>query len=133
MIKLSKKIEEKVWKIDTADGKFSKIVRDRDKKCLRCGRIEYLQCSHFWSRQHWATRFDLDNCITLCYPCHYGNNTAEHPAWEYEQQGEYRDFMIKRLGIEKYNMLEQKHRQPKKKREAILEFMKTYETIRTNT
>ena len=118
-MKNPKKKLQKVWKLSTADSKFSAFIRNRDKECLRCSSKFYLQCSHFWSRNHFNTRFDPDNCITICYPCHYGSNKG----WEYDQAGEYRDFMIKRLGIKKFKQLENKHKQFKTKRNAIIEFM----------
>lgn len=105
----------RIWKASTADNKFSKFIRNRDKKCVRCGGIKNLQCSHFFSRVHWSTRYDRDNCITICYPCHYGNLNG----WEYDQAGEYQDFMIKKLGKNKFKALKEKHYQQITKREAI--------------
>lgn len=109
----------KVWKSSTADTKFSEFVRNRDKKCVRCGGKENLQCSHFWSRTHSSTRYDPENCDTLCYACHYGNSKG----WEYDQAGEYRDFKIRQLGESRYQALEEKHRQFKERRKAIIELM----------
>ena len=80
------KKKTKPWKTYRADAKFSEWIRERDKKCLRCGTTENLTCSHFWSRSKSALRYEPDNCIALCaWKCHiYG--------WEKEKQGEYRDF-----------------------------------------
>ncbi len=110
---------EKVWSLRIADRYFAQFIVERDGKCLRCKRTGRLECSHFWNRTHWATRYDPDNCISLCCPCHAGNSKG----WEYEQQGEYRDFMTERLGKEKYDLLEAKHREFKSKRETIKECM----------
>lgn len=117
-----KKKEKHIWTFKKADTKFSEYIRNRDGKCLRCGKTKFLQNSHFFSRIHYATRYDPDNCITLCYGCHYGNQKG----WEYDQAGEYRDFMIARLGVERYNKLVEKHKQFKTKRVALLEVMEFF-------
>ena len=52
------------------DALFSHFIRVRDAKCLRCSKVETLQCSHVMPRTWLATRWDPDNAITLCYACH---------------------------------------------------------------
>lgn len=86
-----------------ADDKFSKYVRLRDKKCLRCGRrgsgelgITGLQCSHFYGRRKQNTRFDLLNADTLCAGCH---------KWFTEHKNEYTDWKIEQLGVKEYDLL----------------------------
>jgi len=97
---LSKKTT--IWSTKKADIEFSKWIRKRDGKCMRCGTINNLTCSHFWVRQHSATRYDPDNCVAVCWmPCHKYH-------WEKEKQGDYRTFMLKRLGEKKYSELEKK-------------------------
>lgn len=82
-----------------ADQEFSKFIRERDGKCMRCGRNNYLTCSHFWGRQHKGSRYDPKNCVAVCWmPCHKYH-------WEKEKQGEYRDFMLKWLGEKEYEAL----------------------------
>lgn len=49
---------------------FSKVIRARDKKCLKCGKRENLQCAHVSSRTHLAGRWNEMNAITLCTGCH---------------------------------------------------------------
>jgi 5-methylcytosine-specific restriction endonuclease McrA len=66
------------------DGQFSKWIISRDQKCLRCGINYMLTCSHFYGRSTWNTRYDEENCITLCSPC--------HAEWESKKNGEYKDF-----------------------------------------
>lgn len=114
-----------VWKVKKCDTKFSKLIRERDGKCLRCGRTEYLQCSHFWGRGFNGTRFDFDNCVTLCYPCHYGQYKT---GWEFNKQGEYREFMISRLGVEGYSLLEKRARSYKSSLDARREFQENLST-----
>jgi len=106
-----------------ADEEFSKYIRARDGKCVRCGTVKNLTCSHFWARQHKATRYDPKNCVTLCWmPCHKYH-------WEKEKQGEYMDFMIQWLGPAGYMELEQRARSTKPLADAILECMQLLNKI----
>ena len=90
-------------KIDPTDQALSLFIRKRDRyKCQRCGKFypegKGLQCSHFVGRACNATRFDPDNCCAL--------DTGCHQYFETHQATYYRDFMIKRLGEQKFKMLE---------------------------
>lgn len=119
----------KIWSTTVADNKHSLLIRERDKKCLRCGSTENLTNSHFWSKGCSSTRFDDENCITLCYRCHYGAYTLTKDGfqgWEYEKSGAYRIFMIQRLGIEGYNALEVRARRFKSLLDARTEFQERY-------
>lgn len=111
----------KIWSTAKADKLFSQYIRSRDGKCKRCGKTEYLQCSHFWARANSATRYYPANCIALCYGCHYGNRIQ---GWEYNKQGAYRDFMITWLGEEKYFSLELLAQTTYPRSDAILDCMK---------
>jgi 5-methylcytosine-specific restriction endonuclease McrA len=99
-------MKKKDWDTKKADAEFSKFIRARDGKCLhpQCPNPNIpeanLTCSHFWPRDVWPTRFDPDNCVAACRGCHFYK-------WENMKQGEYRDFMIRRLGARKYNAMEQ--------------------------
>ena len=118
-----KRVENSVWSFKKADGKFSEFIRNRDGECQRCHRKDrQLQCSHFWDRQWYATRFDPDNCCALCSWCH----TFDRDSWQEDRLGEYKEFMIAKLGVEGYNKLKEKHKQFKSKRDAILEVMKFF-------
>jgi 5-methylcytosine-specific restriction endonuclease McrA len=57
-------------RISKYDKVWSKAVRDRDKRCLVCGKTEYLAAHHFIRRGVKSTRLALDNGITLC-PSHH--------------------------------------------------------------
>lgn len=98
------------WGLKEADTQFSMWIRQRDKKCIRCNATkEYarLQNSHFWGRIRKNTRYDPENCDTLCATCHYwGSSERGIIAWEEEKQGAYRRFKIEQLGQEKYDALE---------------------------
>jgi 5-methylcytosine-specific restriction endonuclease McrA len=52
------------------DNLFSKVVRQRDKQCQRCGTTENLQCSHVLPRTFISVRWNPENAIALCYRCH---------------------------------------------------------------
>ena len=114
---MKKEKRKKVWSITKADAEFSKHIRERDGRCVRCGRTDYLQNSHFWSRSHSATRFSEDNCDTLCYPCHYGNSKG----WEFEKNGEYMMFKKKQLGKKRYEALDRLAHSIKNRTDAIIE------------
>ena len=90
------------------DAKFSVLVRARAVwRCEACGRDfstnrSELHCSHFWSRWNHSTRFDTENCDSLCFSCHdyYGRHRNEFKAWK-----------LDRMGQEKYDSLERRARQ----------------------
>jgi len=52
------------------DTLFAKLVRERDSRCLRCGKIENLQCNHIISRRELRFRWTFNNAYTLCAGCH---------------------------------------------------------------
>ena len=84
-----------------ADQLFSAWIRQRDGgRCVVTGSDRFPQCSHFHSRKFHGTRYDPDNCVTL--------SAAQHWRWEYMKATEYRDFMLKRLGEERYLALREK-------------------------
>ena len=52
------------------DKTVREIVLSRDKCCVTCGTTETLQVSHYISRSHISTRWDLRNCNLQCSKCH---------------------------------------------------------------
>lgn len=85
--------------IDAADTAFSRYIRLRDGKCLRClipvklnaqGLPVSLQASHFQGRGKENTRFDPDNVCTLCMGCHmyFTAHPAEHYVWQVRRLGQ---------------------------------------------
>lgn len=95
-------------KIDKADQAFSQYIRLRDGKCVRCfSQVQFNgqgmpithQCSHYWSRGKESTRFDPENCDTLCYGC--------HRLWGHgDERDDYKAFKIKQLGKEGFKRLD---------------------------
>jgi hypothetical protein len=88
-----------IWSTTTADNYFSKWIRARDGKCLRCHRTDNLTCSHYIRRAISITRFCPQNCISLCGAC--------HADWEGPKEG-YTDFMIDYLGTEAFIELQRR-------------------------
>jgi hypothetical protein len=79
------------WLIAELDRLTSIIVRRRDRRCVICGSMRNLQCSHFYSRRHLAVRFDLRNCNAMCAGCNRRHNSDPAP---------YHDYMLERYGAE---------------------------------
>ena len=112
----------KIWSSKKADEVFSKYIRDRDKRCVNCGKTTNLTLSHYWNRYNSATRYDPLNCDTLCWmPCHI--------RWEKQKQGDYMKFKLKQLGKKGYADLERKARSVVKRGEAIIDCMKLLSPI----
>jgi hypothetical protein len=61
-------------RISKYDKLWSLKVRGRDKRCLVCGKTEYLAAHHYIRRGVKSTRLALDNGITLC-PSHHTFNS----------------------------------------------------------
>lgn len=87
------------------DTLWTKYMRRKyDFTCQWCGRVYpeencgNLGVSHFHGRGHENTRFDEENTILVCtIPCHRFLDS---------HRTEYKQFMLKRLGQEKYDLLE---------------------------
>jgi len=96
-------------KLRKTDILFSKYIRQSDDwRCLACGENsrDYsgnkrgLHCSHYWGRGHENTRFDPENCISLCW---YHHNFA----WGHgDGRQEYMAFMRRRLGDKGFDLLD---------------------------
>jgi len=103
-------------KIDPADKIFSLYIRLRDKKCCRCGKrgepdrdgrlVVGLENSHYFGRWMEGTRFDPQNCDTLCHGC--------HAYWE-KDRDDYRAFKVNQMGENNFKILEWKARSYHKK------------------
>lgn len=107
--------------ISRADLVFSQYIRLRDKKCIRCGSPVAMSAkglpvshtnSHYFGRGRENTRFDPENCDTLCLGC--------HRFWGSDNREDYRAFKIKQLGEVKFNHLCVRAEQYKKKDRALM-------------
>ena len=100
--------------IKILDGMISDFVLSKKCMglCMRCGKrhLQYKNkkgelkwrnygTSHYWSRKHMGTRFEVDNLDGLCWlPCHV--------TWEKEKQGDYNTYMLNKLGATGYKKLQ---------------------------
>jgi hypothetical protein len=74
------------WLIWQLDIQTSRIVRQRDRKCVTCGSRRNLQCSHFYSRRYLIIRFDLRNCNAMCGRCNKRHNYDPFPYLNFMQE-----------------------------------------------
>jgi hypothetical protein len=77
------------WLVAELDRYTSLIVRMRDGRCVTCGSVQGLQCSHFYSRRYLAIRFDPRNCNAMCSGCNRRHNRDRRP---------YERYMLKKYG-----------------------------------
>lgn len=100
-----------------ADKLFSDLIRMKAKyRCERCYR-QYekgdrrLHLSHYWSRGNRSVRFDEENVASLDFSCHeyFTKNPGDHHL-----------FFMKRLGRDRYDLLEMRAKTPMKVDEGLL-------------
>ena len=110
--KLSFNKYDKIW---------SKKVRERDGKCLYCGKTDTLNAHHLFGRSRSATRFMLKNGITLCSLHHvFGTEFSAHRT-EQTFKAWAKDY----LGQEEYEALRQLSESIYPRRKAIQDFIQT--------
>lgn len=107
-------------KIDQADRLFSRLVRERAGwRCEACDeQFEEgdggLQCSHFYSRRHQATRYHPLNAAAHCVACHFRFTQAPIV---------FAEWIVGHLGRDKAAQLRLMHdairRRPKHVRKAL--------------
>lgn len=87
------------------DRRFSLYIRLRDTmpngyvRCISCGQIkrfEDVDCGHFHSRTHMATRYDEDNCHAECKACN--RFSADHLIG-------YQRNLIQKIGQQRFDLL----------------------------
>lgn len=84
--------KERKRAVKKLDVLFSKYIRKRDGRCLKCGRFDTLQCAHLAGRRSLAGRWNEKNAITLCYACHLRWShqfPVEFVTWLKENYPEY--------------------------------------------
>ena len=97
-------------KVKKLDDWFSDWIRVRDNWiCQRCGHLhnkhistskQGLHNSHYFGRAKLSTRFDPENCDSLCFAC--------HRIWQNDDREAYRAFKINQLNETGFNMLQVK-------------------------
>lgn len=99
--------------ISKLDKVFSRYIRLRDTddngyfKCPTCGRIlpfDQADCSHYWSRTHYSTRWNEDNCVVECKHCNRFDSS------HLDGLGRH---LKKKLGEQRFELLHWLHHQPK--------------------
>lgn len=96
----SKKEPTRKELINELDKLWSKLVKERDGKCVICGSLVRLNAHHIFSRSNFGTRYDINNGITLCW--------AHHLHLAHTHFERFRDFVIERIGQEMYDILKEK-------------------------
>ena len=82
-------------------------IRLRDSKpfgykafrCISCGQVkpfDQMDCGHFVSRVHMATRFDEDNCHGECRACN--RFSADHMLY-------YQSNLVRKIGADRVDLL----------------------------
>ena len=96
MVKRVKKVKTKGITKAKVDTLFSKKVRGRDKKCLYCGKTDYLNAHHIYSRNNLSIRWNLDNGITLCA----GHHTFSREFSAHQTPIEFTEWLVELKGCE---------------------------------
>lgn len=99
------KVFNKRRKIKELDKLWSIKVKERDCKCLKCGKKTDLQAAHIFPRTKINTRFDINNGITLCKRCHL--------YWAHKNPVEFTVWIEYKLGEKKFNELYKKSKKIK--------------------
>jgi 5-methylcytosine-specific restriction endonuclease McrA len=96
-------------KIRPADKLFSNYIRQKAGwSCQKCGKlcringewIAKLEASHYWTRSHESTRFDVLNVYSLCFNCHKRMGERKN-----SEDGEYDLWVKELLGEKEYKKL----------------------------
>lgn len=122
-----RKSKDGTWTLKEADTHFSNKIRARDGKCMHPRGGEHcklLQNSHYIGRATKSTRYDPDNCVTICWFHHYKSKDL---GFEYQKQtiekhgfdGQYTIFMKRWLGQERFNALIERSKQSTTQQKAI--------------
>ena len=104
-------------KLDPLDKLLTRYLRLKtNNTCEYCGRVGYVETSHFHSRRKWITRLDEDNVAALCRECH--RRFEEH-------HNLHCDFFKRKLGSDKYEALNARSEIVKKRTKEDVEAIKT--------
>jgi hypothetical protein len=85
------------------DIEWSRDVRERDgHRCRRCGRDGHVEAAHIFPRRVRATRWDLNNGLTLCAGPR-GEETCHE--WGHAHPREFLLWAAEQLGAERFGAL----------------------------
>jgi len=114
------------------DAIFSRYIRKKNSKnnlakCFTCGKVDewlYLQCGHFQSRRHYATRWSEVNCQVQCSGCN---------IFKHGEQYKFSLELNKKYGSTTANDLHiQSHKEVKYSTDDLLEMIKKYQELFDN-
>lgn len=97
------------------DKAWSEYVRNRDNRCKKCGGSGAVSPHHAFGRRHMATRWDVNNGVGLCYPCHI--------HWAHRDPAGFTEWFRELIGDEKYIHLALEHNKIVKYDNECLETM----------
>jgi len=80
---------------------WSLCVRTRDKTCRNCNSDFNLQAHHIVQRNYKASRYVLNNGLTLCSGCHF---------WEKVDPEKFRGIVIGVIGEKRYLSMQEGYR-----------------------
>lgn len=95
------------------DKAWSLYVRTRDPVCKKCGGSGAVSPHHAFGRRHLATRWDVENGVGLCFPCHI--------HWAHRDPGGFTEWFRSHVGEDQYNRLREIHNQVYKPTKEELE------------
>ncbi len=104
------------WLRKTCMELWSQYVKNRDKCCQYCGRTDYLNAHHIYSRSNQWLRFEEDNGITLCA----GHHTMSSSFAAHKTPLEFIEWLEQKIWSKKYNELRSKARKVTKIDEEYL-------------
>lgn len=100
--------------VKALDREFSLFIRQRDRRCVQCGREDQLTCGHVFSRAAYSTRWDPRNAFGQCM----GHNLRhEFDPWP------FLNYARTQLGAEEFDKLHRDYSTPNKWSTAGLEEM----------
>ena len=95
------------------DKLFSEYIRSRGY-CIKCKKLDNLQCCHIFSRSNMSVRWDIDNLLSMCAGCHF---------FAHKNPILFTEFVREYLGAERYEQLKVRARAIKQwKLDEMVEF-----------
>lgn len=111
-------------RMSACDKEWSKLVRERDGKCLACGKRSNLAAHHFVRRSIKSTRLIIENGVTLCPGCHVFN----HEFSAHKTPEMFKRWFKKRFP-NRAKFVEKRAKTHMTERQAILEFKELNKNI----
>jgi len=106
------------------DMMYSHYIRERDKRCVTCGRTTDLTNGHLFSRVNHSTRWDGRNCHAQCKGCNFRHEFDPYP---------FNSFFIRKFGQEAWDELYREHRTVRKfSNSELAEMISRYEELTGN-